>query len=101
MMRGRLLLVIMPQQERVDTIDIPHPEGSYIYIYIFIENSGSNQTHPQSSENGSKMRRFTTHPHTFNLQGCSRFHEDTANQTTSLKIRVRESKKNKLELPGR
>ena len=34
-------------------------------------NSGANQTNPENSEN-RKMRQFTTHSRTSNLQGCSR-----------------------------
>ena len=42
-----------------------------------------NPTNPENSENGSKIRDFTTHSYTSNLQGCSRLHVDTANQTTT------------------
>ena len=47
----------------------------------FMEASARNQAHLETSENGSKMWRFTTHSHTSNLQGNTRLNMYTADQT--------------------
>ena len=80
MMRGRLLQTTMSQQGRGDTITLAHPEGWYMQIH------GSTRHEPNQSgefESGSKMRHFTTHSHTSNLQGCSRLHVDIATEPVS------------------
>ena len=102
MVRGHLLPVKMPRQGKGETTILPYPtlKGG---ICGPIENSGRNQTHPENSENRSKMRSFTTHSHTSNLQDKIRLYVDTSNQTTTGPPKTRYTKigKIKLGIPGR
>ena len=56
-------------QGRGDIITLAHPEGSHMQIDKRIRRE---LNRAENSENGSKMRHFTTHSHTSNLQGRSR-----------------------------
>ena len=51
-----------------DTTTLAHLEGPYMYADAW--EIRRVQTYPENSENRSKMRRFTTHSHTYlyNLQ---------------------------------
>ena len=77
-----------------------HLEGPYMQMY----RRSRRELNPENSENGSKMRRFTTHIHTSNLQGRSKpikrvLSESDNNESEHTGTRT--SAKNKLESPGR
>ena len=78
--RGHLLQSITPLRGRGETTTLALPEGPYMQTR---RRTRQELTHSEYSENGSKMRRFTTHSHTFNLQGRSRLNAYTANQRTT------------------
>ena len=80
MVRGYLLQSITPLQGRGDTITLAHPEGPFMQMHRRIRQKLNPSV---NSENGSKMRRFTTHSHTSNLQGRSRLNAFTASQTAT------------------
>ena len=73
-MKGSLLRTIMPQQRERGSITLAHSEGPHMQIRRKLRHEPNRSG---DSENGSKMRHFTTHSHTSNLQGCSRLHVET------------------------
>ena len=96
MMRRRLLQFIMPQQGRGDTVTLAHPEEPYMQIHRKLRHEPN-----QSGEwiEDTAILNPLPHLHVVRVKLITRV--DYANQTTCPKIRIRESRQNKLELPRR